>query len=100
MGLAIGRLKLKDGSVHTVFFHGPEIEHNPCIECGFDSSLLCDFPVSDGKTCDAKICESCAHEIGPNMHYCNTHFAMWEEYQKSGALREALSNVIPFRKRT
>lgn len=60
MGLSISRLKLKDGSVHTVFFHGPEIEHNPCI----------------------------------------THSAMLEEYQKSGALREALSNVIPFRKRT
>jgi len=26
-----------------------------------------------GKTCDAKLCSSCATEVGPDRHYCGPH---------------------------
>jgi hypothetical protein len=28
--------------------------------CGYEAEYLCDFPMGKGKTCDAKLCESCA----------------------------------------
>ena len=40
-----------------------------CTNCGTVSDVLCDFPVGDGKTCDRAICEECAHEVAPDVHY-------------------------------
>ena len=79
----------------------------PCSACGFDGAdFLCDFPVGEGKTCDAEICEECAlpagvalGELAPDelaqrrdpesrrifdrrlaiqqdRHYCPTHYAI------------------------
>lgn len=69
-----------------------------CHRCAGVGELLCDFPVGDGKTCDAAMCEQHAHEIGPELHYCQAHYQMWVEYRDSGALGEDLGNVVAFRR--
>lgn len=37
------------------------------------SSILCDFPLEGGGTCDAPLCPDCATEVGPDRHYCQIH---------------------------
>jgi len=51
-----------------------------CADCGDVGTNLCDYPVgARGRTCDRPICEAHSHEIGPNMHYCETHYRMWKQ---------------------
>lgn len=40
-----------------------EPEPKPCA-CGHEATLLCDFDVGDGKTCDEPICEACSSRAG------------------------------------
>jgi hypothetical protein len=51
-----------------------------CAACGTVSTLLCDYPVGNDKTCDRAICEHCAHEVGADIHYCAGHYAEWEKF--------------------
>lgn len=37
------------------------------------SSLLCDWPLEDGSTCDAPLCNEHALAIGPDRHLCPLH---------------------------
>ncbi len=37
------------------------------------ATLLCDFPLANGKTCDARICEECAEHVGPDRDHCPNH---------------------------
>lgn len=37
------------------------------------STILCDYQLEDGRTCDAPLCASHATEIGRNRHLCPTH---------------------------
>lgn len=71
-----------------------------CAQCGTVSDVLCDFPVGDGKTCDRAICEECAHEVAPDVHYCYGHFAEWEKFAAAGGVVRELGNVTPFKSRT
>lgn len=48
------------------------------------SSLLCDWPNSDCKTCDAPLCAAHGREVGRNRHYCPMHFA---QAQAPGAVQ-------------
>ena len=59
-----------DGMV--VHMHGTNLPA-PCAGCQRMSTLLCDWPVRSGVTCDAGICPSCATYIGPDRHLCPTH---------------------------
>lgn len=43
--------------------------------CGACSEYLCDWRCADGKTCDAPLCASHAHQVGKNRHYCPHHHA-------------------------
>ncbi len=36
-------------------------------------TLLCDFPVGAGKTCDAPMCTRCATKIAFDIDYCPNH---------------------------
>lgn len=50
----------------------------PCKFCQANGSFkpstkLCDFPVGEGKTCDAPICDRHATSVGPNQDYCPVH---------------------------
>ena len=50
-----------------------EPRNRPCRFCGNPSSKLCDYPVSNGKTCDAPLCPACAVHIEPDTDYCPNH---------------------------
>ena len=73
---------------------GPHCSDHRCGDVG---TLLCDFPVGNGKTCDKPICESHATEIGPDTHYCPAHAQMWLEWKQSGGLNKELENVVSFK---
>lgn len=51
-----------------------------CKFCGYnyrqDEGKLCDFPVAEGKTCDAAMCKSCSITLGGQMTaFGNTGFS-------------------------
>jgi hypothetical protein len=43
------------------------------------SSFLCDWPASDGKTCDAPLCSRHSRQVGRDRHYCPTHFHLAQQ---------------------
>ncbi|NLC22374.1 MAG: hypothetical protein GX771_10780 [Halomonadaceae bacterium] len=49
----------------------------PCADCGDVGSLLCDYPVGGGKTCDRKLCEAHGNLVGDDIHYCRSHYREW-----------------------
>ena len=69
---------------------------DPCV-CGSISDILCDFPVAEGKTCDARLCNHCGQEVAPDIHYCPGHFAVWNEFKAAGGVQTVLRNIWPFR---
>lgn len=95
--MGCSRRKLKDGGIMIIC--GPGVTHSPCRECGYDSDFLCDFPVGEGKTCDANLCRDHAHEVAPGIHYCPSHFQEWKKFRESGGVRQVLQNVVPFDKK-
>jgi hypothetical protein len=45
-----------------------------CKFCGGPgATLLCDFRLPNGKTCDAKMCHGCSMPVGPDLDYCIDH---------------------------
>lgn len=36
-------------------------------------SLMCDFPVGHGKTCDAGMCSECSTNVRKGIDYCPIH---------------------------
>jgi hypothetical protein len=68
-----------------------------CADCADVGENLCDYPVGKGKTCDRSICETHSHEIGPNLHYCDTHYKQWLAFRDAGGVRRELENVVPFK---
>ena len=70
----------------------------PQCGCGDVAENLCDYPVGDGKTCDRDLCEACAAEVAPDLHYCAPHMTMWQAYKDSGAEARELANVLPFKR--
>jgi hypothetical protein len=41
--------------------------------CRTPSEKLCDWPVSDKKTCDRPVCKRHATSVGPDVDYCPAH---------------------------
>ena len=48
-------------------------EIRKCAFCGRPADYLCDYPVSEGKTCDKPICKKCKTIVGIDFDYCPTH---------------------------
>jgi hypothetical protein len=69
-----------------------------CSRCGDVAESLCDYPVGDGKTCDAQLCQHCAAEVAPDVHYCPGHAAAFDEFRVAGGVTAVLSGVVPFGK--
>lgn len=69
-----------------------------CADCMRVSDILCDFPVGKGKTCDRAICDVHSYEIGPNLHYCESHYDQWNSFKESGGVKSYLENVVPFKR--
>jgi len=88
--------RAKEGTAgQTVFICGDLGDH--CADCSALGEFLCDFPVGDGKTCDRPICEEHAHEIAPELHYCDAHLKMWQDFKDRGGVDAALQNVVAFK---
>ena len=64
----------------AVHLDGQSLPH-PCVGCRGLSELACDYPLSDGSTCDAPLCRDCAKEIGPDRHLCPLHRKIVERKQ-------------------
>ena len=62
------------------FFCTRERRIPPCSVCGKRlTSKLCDFALTGprtGDTCNRKLCEGCAVNVGPNRDYCPPHARM------------------------
>lgn len=55
--------------------------------CGIAADFLCDWPVGDGKTCDARLCVVCAREIGEDRHTCEIHWHVFKQQTGVDRLR-------------
>lgn len=87
-------IKLKDGT--RAFLHGDLGPH--CRHCGDVGALLCDYPVGDGKTCDAPLCDAHGREIAPDTHYCPAHLKEWQRFRATGGVHRVLSKVVPYKR--
>jgi hypothetical protein len=58
-----------------------------CRECGNLADYLCDMPIAPGKTCDAPLCDTCAHVVGEDKHLCPFHWgpdgSVWEKEREA-----------------
>lgn len=45
----------------------------------YDGTKMCDFPLSEGRTCDARICVRCTTVMGPDRDYCPNHRGLTPE---------------------
>lgn len=43
--------------------------------CAAEGTLLCDWPLRFGKTCDAPVCRAHARHVGPDRDLCPAHRA-------------------------
>ena len=68
-----------------------------CADCGTCADFLCDYPVGNGKTCDRQLCDDHANEVAPEIHYCDQHLKMWQEFRESGGVEKELKNVVPWK---
>lgn len=41
--------------------------------CPASATIQCDYPLGNGKTCDAYICRGHAKRVGDNLDHCPTH---------------------------
>src|SRR5579859_433043 len=49
--------------------------------CGAPVEALCDFELSEGKTCDAGRCRNHSVIIGPDRDYCDEHAALLHDFK-------------------
>jgi len=64
-------LRLPDGGTAIVCGSFPKEKH--CIVCGTFATRLCDYRNSDGRTCDAPMCDEHTLRVGPNKDLCPLH---------------------------
>ena len=81
-----------DPKLGRVFMRG---RMGPPCRCGWVRNFLCDFPVGNGKTCDAGLCEGCAVEAAHEVHYCKGHAEEWKKFVEAGGVN--LSNIVPIK---
>ena len=67
-----------------------------CRDCAGFGDYLCDYPVGEGKTCDAPLCDDHAREVASEVHYCSGHFSEWEKFRAAGGVKKELENVVAF----
>jgi len=80
----------------SIFFCGDLGPHCADHRCNWLPDNLCDYPVGPGKTCDRPICADHSYEIGPDIHYCASHYKAWEKFVADGGVKKVLENVLPY----
>jgi len=73
------RIKLPGGA--TAIVCGARAKLTPCAHCCVVSTLVCDWKIGAGKTCDRPLCAECALEVAPNKHLCPEHQAAWRRWR-------------------
>ena len=48
--------------------------------CERPATLLCDWKVGKGKTCDRPICTGCAKEVAHDKHLCREHQVAYRDW--------------------
>lgn len=86
------KLKSAGGKMFITGDFGPH-----CADCMALGEFLCDYPVGEGSTCDRPICDVHASEIAPDIHYCQGHMKLWEEFRDGGGVDKNLRNVVAFK---
>lgn len=89
-------LRIKEnGKDLKIFMCGHDLSLDSCPDCGSVADYLCDFPVGkSGRTCDRRMCAEHAHQVGEDMHYCDTHYKEWQAFRRTGTGREAVSSRV------
>lgn len=62
---------------------GPRRRSRRC-KCGRPASLLCDWKVEAGRTCDAPLCAECTHKPADGKDLCPTHAERWLRHHLNG----------------
>jgi hypothetical protein len=68
----------------TAIVCGPRPRRKKCCVCSKPSTVLCDWKIGGGKTCDRPICEDHAEHVGDDKDLCPEHR---EAYRKWLAVR-------------
>ncbi len=55
---------------------GKRCSHGGCFRV---HTVLCDFKLANGKTCDAPLCKAHAHHTGDDTDYCLPHAEVMAE---------------------
>lgn len=63
------------------------VDGKPPQRCCAISTLLCDWPLEDGGTCDMPLCAEHAGQIGPDQHLCIAHLTLFLSDQERGVQR-------------
>jgi hypothetical protein len=75
------KLTGSDGKLVGVVCGMRRTKAKPCEFCGVPSTKQCDFSVSDGKTCDAYMCDRCSVSVGENLDHCAGHARVGKRYR-------------------
>jgi hypothetical protein len=65
-------VKLPNGVIAIVCSRGRR-QNCSMPRCTRPGTLLCDYPVAEGRTCDRRMCKTHAAKIAANKHYCPQH---------------------------
>ncbi len=77
-------VKLPGGA--TAIVCGPKPRAKRC-KCGKPATLLCDWKIGDGKTCDDPICPNCALAVAEDKHLCAWHQVNYQKWLDAKAAR-------------
>jgi hypothetical protein len=58
---------------HTFTVCGMRRSRQRCKDCSNTATKLCDYPLSDGKTCSRPMCDHHAATVGEGLDYCLPH---------------------------
>lgn len=65
------RIRMPDGNVGVVC--GGHRKKKPCKFCGAPAMKQCDWPLSNGKTCDVYVCDRHSLGNGLDKDFCAVH---------------------------
>lgn len=68
-------------SGHRAIVCGPRQRSRKCA-CGGRATLLCDWKIGDGRTCDADICSNCTTKPAPDKDLCPDHAKAFEQWKE------------------
>ena len=71
------------GGLHAIVCARGHAKVKRC-SCGRVGTLLCDWKVGNGKTCDKPVCDKCADHVAEDKDLCQVHskaFSQWKAHR-------------------